>query len=75
MMKNEVTILGGAMFSKGHKIQQLSFQVPTNGKTNTGIKLKLQGEGRGCHIAGTQNILKKHVLKYMAIQIGGMNSR
>ena len=46
MMKNEVTVSGGAMLSKGgQKSQQLSFQAPSTEKPNTRIKPKSQGEG------------------------------
>ena len=65
MMKNEVTISGGAMLSNGGQKsqQQLSFQAPLTERPNTRIKPKSQGEGGSCTLCGNAKHTKETCFK------------
>ncbi|KAL5743959.1 hypothetical protein ACOSP7_026824 [Xanthoceras sorbifolium] len=76
MMTNGDIISGGAMLSRvGHKPQQLSFQIPSNGKPNTMTKPKLRGEGGGCTHCGNMKHTSETCFKLHGYPVGGMNLR
>ncbi|KAL5810545.1 hypothetical protein ACOSQ4_027113 [Xanthoceras sorbifolium] len=76
MMTNGDIISGGAMLSRvGHKPQQLSFQIPSNGKPNTMTKPKLRREGGGCTHCGNMKHTSETCFKLHMYPVGGMNLR